>query len=309
MVCWGEKNKKTAGNLSFPRKKSHILGGNDGGTSGDSGRGSGSGIRSRVNTGAVAMAGVGESNAMVSFRTWLSKAGVFVNEDVVELREKWTEKGRRHVAVFARRECENNKADDDLKEKGDKKNNVVAVAKIPKSACLTRLTASCASRLEEHEVGGPLALIIAVMHERLLGDKSEFAPYLNLIPQREDGLPVFWPEDDLKSLRGTSLEHKVKQDTQLMSEDYEAIVRPFFEEEGGAGAGEGPTEEDFAAAASVVASRAFRVDDRHGDGMVPVADLFNHRTDEEHVRIYGEDEEDAEKESQDNGVLEMLLIR
>ena len=91
------------------------------------------------------MAGVGESNAMVSFRTWLSKAGVFVNEDVVELREKWTEKGRRHVAVFARRECENNKADDDLKEKGDKKNNVVAVAKIPKSACLTRLTASCAS--------------------------------------------------------------------------------------------------------------------------------------------------------------------
>ena len=86
-------------------------------------------------------------------------------------------------------------------------------------------------------------------------------------------------------------------------------MRPFFEEEGGAGAGEGPTEEDFAAAASVVASRAFRVDDRHGDGMVPVADLFNHRTDAEHVRIYGEDEEDAEKESQDNGVLEMLLIR
>eukprot|EP00215_Chloropicon_roscoffensis_P003865 CAMPEP_0198471662 /NCGR_PEP_ID=MMETSP1456-20131121/25561_1 /TAXON_ID=1461544 ORGANISM="Unidentified sp., Strain RCC1871" /NCGR_SAMPLE_ID=MMETSP1456 /ASSEMBLY_ACC=CAM_ASM_001119 /LENGTH=84 /DNA_ID=CAMNT_0044198245 /DNA_START=36 /DNA_END=287 /DNA_ORIENTATION=+ len=83
---------------------------------------------------------VGESNAMVSFRSWLSKAKVFVNENVVELREKWTEKGRRHVAVFARRECENNKADDDLKEKDDDKKNqvVVAVAKIPKAACLTR---------------------------------------------------------------------------------------------------------------------------------------------------------------------------
>jgi SET domain-containing protein 6 len=34
----------------------------------------------------------------------------------------------------------------------------------------------------------------------------------------------------------------------------------------------------FLAARSVVTSRAFSVDPRHGNGLVPFADLFNHHT-------------------------------
>ena len=39
--------------------------------------------------------------------------------------------------------------------------------------------------------------------------------------------------------------------------------------------------------------------------MVPVADLFNHRTDKENVRIYGEDADEAEGKD----VLEILVHR
>lgn len=40
---------------------------------------------------------------------------------------------------------------------------------------------------------------------------------------------------------------------------------------------EAMTLEAFSAAASLVASRAFGVDPVHGDGMVPLADIFNHK--------------------------------
>jgi hypothetical protein len=36
--------------------------------------------------------------------------------------------------------------------------------------------------------------------------------------------------------------------------------------------------EKYLAARSVVTSRAFSVDEHHGAGLVPLADLFNHRT-------------------------------
>ena len=48
----------------------------------------------------------------------------------------------------------------------------------------------------------------------------------------------------------------------------------------------------FLAAASLVASRAFHVDDAHGQGLVPVADLFNHAGGGgEHVHFEGEGDE------------------
>ena len=59
----------------------------------------------------------------------------------------------------------------------------------------------------------------------------------------------------------------------------------------------------FLAAASFVASRAFQVDARNGQGLVPVADLFNHRGGGgEHVHVEGddEDEDDADDEGDDD---------
>ena len=74
----------------------------------------------------------GEDN-LHSFRLWLKESGVEVNGEVVELREAKTESGQRHLSVYAAKDL-------------DGSSNEVA-ARIPKSACLTRLTASCSERL------------------------------------------------------------------------------------------------------------------------------------------------------------------
>ena len=54
----------------------------------------------------------------------------------------------------------------------------------------------------------------------------------------------------------------------------------------------------FLAAASFVASRAFQVDARDGQGLVPVADLFNHRGGGgEHVHVEGDDDDDGDDDA------------
>ena len=229
-----------------------------------------------------------------SFILWLKESGVEVNGEVVELREAKTESGQRHLSVYAAQDL-------------DVSSNEVA-AGIPKSACLTRLTASCSERLAESSVGGALALIIAVIHEMAVrGRESRWKPYFDLIPERESSLPVFWSDDDLVYLEGTSLEETVAADKALMRGDYDEIVVPFFD---GAEGGKKATWEAFLSAASLVASRAFRVDVSHGDGMVPVADLFTHRTDKENVRIYGEDSDpETDGGEASSGFLEMIVVR
>ena len=98
---------------------------------------------------------------------------------------------RRHYAVYARRAI----APDD-----------VLVASIPKASCLSARTCSCAAALRAERLGGGLALNIAIMHERALGERSRWAGYFAVLPRRgERGLPMFWSEEQRRRLRGTDL--------------------------------------------------------------------------------------------------------
>ena len=215
------------------------------------------------------------------FSRWFEAQGGRINWGAIRMVAKRTEDDdQHHYAVFAARDLE---ATDPPEW----------VCRIPKASCLTTVTTSIRDRIRESKVRGPLGLIVAVMHEMSLGAESKWHPYFDLIPARESSLPVFWDEDGLELLEGTSLEDKVAADRDLMLQDYRDVVKPFF-----TSVCDDDYEEDeefdaalfglFMSAASLVASRAFRVDDVHGDGMVPVADLFNHRTDRENVRIFGE---------------------
>ena len=76
--------------------------------------------------------------------------GVWYDDKALELRALWDEScGRHHYAVFARR---------DLKE-GEE------VVRVPKRACLSPATCQAAPLLREAQLGGGLALNIAIMHE------------------------------------------------------------------------------------------------------------------------------------------------
>lgn len=64
--------------------------------------------------------------------------------------------------------------------------------------------------------------------------------------------------------------------------------------------------EQYFAAKSLISSRSFAIDDYHGFGMVPLADLFNHKTGAEDVHFTADDESDTDVDScnNDEGIVE-----
>ena len=215
--------------------------------------------------------------SLARFNAWLADRRVEI-DPAIEMRacgpEAGVSGGRPHYAVYA----------NENREEG------TVVARIPKEACLTALTTGIASTLQEFECGGALALVMAVMYERdVRKEDSPWRGYFEILPQREH-LPVYFSRAELAELEGTELHASVAQDREFMTQDYEEVVRPFFAHVMADSGSPPPSRASFFDAASLVASRAFRVDDEHGDGMVPLADMFNHRTDGETIRIYGDEE-------------------
>jgi SET domain-containing protein 6 len=79
------------------------------------------------------------------------------------------------------------------------------VATIPRGACLTPRTTGAAGAIEAAELGGCLALAVAVMYERARGADSPWDAYLQLLPDRES-VPLVWPADEAERLlAGTEL--------------------------------------------------------------------------------------------------------
>lgn len=176
------------------------------------------------------------------------------------------------------------------------------ICSIPKKLCLTPVTSGASELLVEEGVGGTLAVVFAVMYEQARGTDSPWHAYLKTLPDSEP-LPIFWSPDDVELLAGTELEEMLETDLNLMRQDYDESIKPILARH--------PELDvaslDFQAfrrAASLVASRAFYVDSAHGEGMVPLADMFNHRTGKEHVHFCAEsdsDSEGSEEEEQEEG--------
>ena len=158
---------------------------------------------------------------------------------------------------------------------------------------------------------------MTVMYERALGARSPWAPYFALLPAESENLPFLWDERDAaRWLEGTEVFRRIAEDLPAMRADharcmaacrkFEGRMTEFFpdgkappriavpvperEDDDGSSSddddlGERFTEPDdgpygfkaFLSAASLVASRAFQVDAVSGQGLVPIADLFNHR--------------------------------
>jgi N-lysine methyltransferase SETD6 len=80
------------------------------------------------------------------------------------------------------------------------------VATIPRTACLTPRTTGAAAAIEAAELGGCLALAVAVMYERARGKDSPWYAYLRLLPDSES-VPLVWPADEAERLlAGTELD-------------------------------------------------------------------------------------------------------
>ncbi|KAI5074762.1 hypothetical protein GOP47_0010723 [Adiantum capillus-veneris] len=168
-----------------------------------------------------------------------------------------------------------------------------AIAFIPKDACLTLRTTGAAHTLDKAQLGGGLGLVVALMYERSRGEASPWFPYLNLLPLRHGALPIVWEREEIDALLlGTELHLVAMEDRRLMEEDWRECIWPLTEVYSNEFPKEHFTLEHYLSAKTLVASRSFEVDDFHGYGMVPLADLFNHKTSKEDVHIMREADSD-----------------
>jgi SET domain-containing protein 6 len=229
-----------------------------------------------------------------SFNEWLSSQRIWFNHALLDLRRSHADTASSPCAIYARKQV----------HEGD------LLARIPKHATLSRHTSSCSALLERQKLGGGLALTVAVMCELLRGELSRWYGYLRTLPWQtgEQGVPALWvaqeeDNDDADAptpaptaaelaLVGTEAQGLARVDARDVAHDYRTIVEPALVgtpsrrrawlEAVGAGAGATsssclPSLALFRRAASLVSSRAFRVDAWHGDAMVAVADAFNHK--------------------------------
>ncbi|KAJ0467586.1 putative [Ribulose-bisphosphate carboxylase]-lysine N-methyltransferase [Helianthus annuus] len=158
------------------------------------------------------------------------------------------------------------------------------IATIPKQSCLTVKSSGACDLIEGFGLEGYMALSVALMYEKSLGQLSPWFGYLQLLPDSNPDVPLLWSVDEIDDLLlGTELHKTVKEDKALVYEDWKACIVPFVES-----AQLDPSDftlDQYFAAKSLISSRSFQIDDYYGFGMVPLADLFNHKTDAEDVHF------------------------
>ncbi|KMT13947.1 hypothetical protein BVRB_4g077840 [Beta vulgaris subsp. vulgaris] len=219
------------------------------------------------------------SRRLRAFKRWMSSNGIKFS-DALEFLET------QNSGIFVKSKC-------DLKE-GD------LIATIPKIACLTIRTSAASSMIEAADFDGLLGLSVAVMYERSLGLKSPWCGYLDLLPKFEP-LPFVWSLDDVdRLLCGTELHKTIKEDKALIYEDWKECILPLIHSAEFALDPNFFGVEDYFAAKSLIASRSFQIDDYHGSGMVPLADLFNHKTGAEDVHFTSAPSPDDSDDSADS---------
>nr|CAB3474985.1 unnamed protein product [Digitaria exilis] len=141
------------------------------------------------------------------------------------------------------------------------------LATIPRGACLTPRTTAAAGAIEAAELGGCLALAVAVMYERARGAESPWDAYLQLLPDREC-VPLVWPADEAERLlAGTELDKIVKQDRGFLCEDWKECIEPLI-----SSGGLDVHPDDFSL-------------DKYFSAKTLVSSSFNHKTDGEHVHF------------------------
>eukprot|EP01132_Coremiostelium_polycephalum_P003279 gene3279-4107_t len=159
------------------------------------------------------------------------------------------------------------------------------VGSIPKKSILSIHTSSISDLLKKYKIKGPIAVSIALLYEASIGESSKWYGYIKSLPMVVD-LPILWDKESKSLLLGTSLNSMVDEDLELLESSYHKYVEGCLKKNHPDKFGNTFFNlEAFKIANTIVSSRAFCVDEYHGDSMVPLADIFNHRTGRENIHI------------------------
>lgn len=152
----------------------------------------------------------------------------------------------------------------------------------------------------------------AVLFETIIGDSSRWARYLAVLPRSlsEIGVPLAEPEKDITAhCKGTGVDVVSRRMRKNLREAFREFVRPLILERAldfgvPQSVADNLQEDQFFLAFAWVTSRAFEVDKFHGNSLVPIADMFNHKTDGEHVHIEGASNSEESDESESSWGIE-----
>ncbi|EPS65912.1 hypothetical protein M569_08865 [Genlisea aurea] len=221
------------------------------------------------------------SRTVRGFKRWMKSNGVECSDAIllVSSDDGDSVDSSRSFSIYVKALC-------DLKE-GD------VVARIPKQSCLTVRTTAACGLIEEAQLVGNSGLAVAIMYELSLGARSKWFPYLQILPPFED-IPLLWPIKDIDYLlSGTEIHQAAREDKTLVYQDWKEYIKPLIDSASYELNSNFFTLEKYCAARSLISSRSFQIDEYHGFGMVPLADLFNHKTAAENVHLTL-DSDDAE---------------
>lgn len=118
-------------------------------------------------------------------------------------------------------------------------------------------------------------LLLTILYEKHLGNKSQFARYLSLLEQDLLPLPRFWTTEELEELQDSLVIRKCLLAKQRVQDGYIGL-RQLLWEHGQTELYEYITLKTYHWATGIVQSRSF---EGHNDtfATIPVADLVNHR--------------------------------
>ncbi|KAE8145859.1 hypothetical protein BDV25DRAFT_163687 [Aspergillus avenaceus] len=171
---------------------------------------------------------------------------------------------------------------------------------------------------DPNELGPWLSLMLVMIYEFLLGDRSAWAPYFKVLPRNFDTL-MFWSPSELKELQASAITDKIGKEgaEEAILESIAPIVREnpsLFPPIGGIASYEGDTGTQALlnlahTMGSLIMAYAFDIEkpedeDNEGDdedgymtddeeqlpkGMVPLADMLNADADRNNARLFQEE--------------------
>ena len=171
------------------------------------------------------------------------------------------------------------------------------IARIPKSGCITRANCARSDAISKLRVSmGGDEQWLAILGAALLLERTSFSDlggHLILrAPREESDVVASWPDDRRRFLAGTDIEQALRDErAQARSEWDGHVAKVVRDATSDVDDDSRPGFDDYLAADPSSPLAAFTVDDAVGVGLVPVADMFNHRTGGNHVCVA--DVEDA----------------
>jgi hypothetical protein len=208
-----------------------------------------------------------QTNRLSKLLLWMEEAGVTYDKNLLDF-------------VF---EANQNSTITDDQIKIVSKKNICATTKIgriPKSACLSlKNVPDVQTRVHQFgiEDDDDICLAAAITYEMAIGKKSRWHGYLSSLPKDGEFIPLIWPEDLIEFLPPGDLYDEIAENKRRYTYYWNEHVVPLLTDILGSSAGRRLSLEMFLRAVSFAGSRAFFVDRAHGEALVPLADMFNHK--------------------------------